>query len=443
MKSYSSYKDSGVEWIGEIPSGWECLRLGVIGEFSSSGIDKKTKEGEVDVRMVNYTDLIRSRDYNPIQNGEKDYMRVTTPQSKLDEHNLKKGDMVFIPSSETFEDLGYSSLIDFEEDDIVYSYHILRFRNHKPIYHYFKKYFINHHSVLNQFSSNGKGTTRQIIGRNVFRNVRVVLPPNETQTQIVSFLDTKTQEIDELIEKTEQKIKLLKEKRTSLINHCVTKGLNPNVEMKDSGVEWIGEIPSHWTKSRLKYVSEIVTGNTPPTKDKDNYEGGVYLWVKPNEINELKPTNDTNQKLTEKGKSLSRVLPPFSVLVNGIGRIGEFGYSELPVSTNQQINSIVYKNRVDNRFGIYHVSMMKEGFLSNSEKVVVPILNKTKQENIEFIQPPISEQTQIVEYLDEQTQKIDSTIEKETQRIELLKEYRQSLISEVVTGKIDVRNWNE
>lgn len=203
MNSYPSYKDSGVEWIGEIPSEWGCFRLGVIGEFSSSGIDKKSKEGEVDVRMVNYTDLIKSRKYNPILNGDKDFMKVTTPQSKLNEHNLRKGDMVFIPSSETYEDLGYSSLIDFDEDDIVYSYHILRFRNHKPIYHFYKKYLINHHSVLNQFSSEGKGTTRQIIGRNVFRNVRVVLPPKETQTQIVSFLDTKTQKIDDLIHKTE------------------------------------------------------------------------------------------------------------------------------------------------------------------------------------------------------------------------------------------------
>jgi len=189
VESYPSYKDSGMEWIGDIPDNWECLRLGVIGEFTSSGIDKKSKEGEVDVRMVNYTDLIRRRRYYPILYSDKDYMKVTTPQSKLIEHSLKKGDMVFIPSSETYEDLGYSSLIDFEEDDIVYSYHILRFRNHKSIYHYYKKYFINHHSVLNQFSLNGKGTTRQIIGRNVFRNVKVVLPPKETQSQIVSFLD--------------------------------------------------------------------------------------------------------------------------------------------------------------------------------------------------------------------------------------------------------------
>ena len=202
---------------------------------------------------------------------------------------------------------------------------------------------------------------------------------------------------------------------------------------KDSGVEWIGEIPSHWIKSKLKFVSEIVTGNTPPTKDEDNYEGGEYLWVKPNEINGLTPTNDTNQKLTEKGKSLSRVLPPFSVLVNGIGRIGEFGYSEMSVSTNQQINSIVYNHKVDKRYGLFHTSMMKEGFISNSEKVVVPILNKTKQENIEFVIPPLSEQQQIVSFLDIKTSLIDSLIKKTQRKIELLKEKRTSLINEVVT----------
>ena len=202
---------------------------------------------------------------------------------------------------------------------------------------------------------------------------------------------------------------------------------------KNSGVEWIGEIPTHWTKSKLKFVSEIVTGNTPPTKDEDNYEGGEYLWVKPNEINGLTPTNDTNQKLTEKGKSLSRVLPPFSVLVNGIGRIGEFGYSEMSVSTNQQINSIVYNHKVDKRYGLFHTSMMKEGFISNSEKVVVPILNKTKQENIEFVIPPLSEQQQIVSFLDTKTSLIDSLIEKTQRKIELLKEKRTSLINEVVT----------
>jgi type I restriction enzyme S subunit len=115
-------------------------------------------------------------------------MVVTTPQSKLEEHKLRKGDLVFLPSSETCEDLGVSSLIDCDENDIVYSYHILRFKFLKEVNHYFKKYLGNHNGVYNQFSLEGKGTTRQIIGRNVFRNVKVVLPPISEQLQIVQFL---------------------------------------------------------------------------------------------------------------------------------------------------------------------------------------------------------------------------------------------------------------
>ena len=202
---------------------------------------------------------------------------------------------------------------------------------------------------------------------------------------------------------------------------------------KDSEIQWIGEVPHHWVISKLKYVSETVTGNTPPTKDKNNFEGGEFLWVKPNEINGLIPTNDTNVKLTEKGKSLSRVVPPYSVFVNGIGNIGEFGHSEKSVSTNQQINSIVFNEKVDKRYGLFYTSMMKEGFVSNSEKVVVSILSKTKQENLKFVLPPLKEQNQIVSFLDSKTSIIDSLIEKTLRKIELLNEQRISLINEVVT----------
>ena len=466
MNSYPSYKDSGVEWIGEIPSEWGCFRLGVIGEFSSSGIDKKSKEGEVDVRMVNYTDLIKSRKYNPILNGDKDFMKVTTPQSKLNEHNLRKGDMVFIPSSETYEDLGYSSLIDFDEDDIVYSYHILRFRNHKPIYHFYKKYLINHHSVLNQFSSEGKGTTRQIIGRNVFRNVRVVLPPKETQTQIVSFLDIKTQKIDDLIEKTEKKIELLKEKRTSLINHCVTKGLpvevrtkmglNPNVEMKDSGVEWIGEIPSHWDKIPFKYEIELLTDFTSNGSFKSLRENVEYLE---SGYSRLVRLTDLRVGLKNDGIYLSKESHNFlkkSELFGGeilISCVGHYTGFVTKMLYNQGISTLgpnMYlvrnKTKTSNTdFLIYLINsdLFQYGLKFGINKTTQEKINKDNVKDLQIVRPPLPEQTQIVEYLDKQTQKIDTTIEKETKRIELLKEYRQSLISEVVTGKVDVRDWKE
>ena len=418
MKKYDSYKDSGVEWIGEIPSEWECLRLGMLGDFSSSGIDKKLKENETPVRMVNYTDLIQSRKYYPIQTGEKEYMRVTTPQSKLEEHRLKKGDMVFIPSSETHEDLGYSSLIDFDENDIVYSYHILRYKTKKPVYHYYKKYLINHHSVLNQFSSECKGTTRQIIGRDVFNNVRVVLPPLSEQQQIVTFLDTKTSLIDSLIEKTLRKIELLKEKRTSLINEVVTKGLNPNVEMKDSGVEWIGETPSHWERLKVKYLGKIRSGDgleSTLIEDKGEYPvyGGNGVLGYYSNFN-------------------------YSKEVLSIGRVGEKCGNVHFVNERVWINdnSLVFEpnNKVSSLWYIFN-SLTQRDLNQLRNKNTQPLITGTLVKNEYIPLPPVSEQQQIVEYLDEQTGLIDNTISIEEKRIELLKEYRQSLISEVVTGK--------
>lgn len=431
MNRYDSYKDSGVEWIGEIPQEWECIRLGMLGEFSSSGIDKKSNENETPVRMVNYTDIIQSRKYYPIQTGEKEYMRVTTPQSKLEEHRLRKGDMVFIPSSETHEDLGYSSLIDFDEEDFVYSYHILRYKTKKPIFHYYKKYLINHHSVLNQFSSECKGTTRQIIGRDVFNNVRVVLPPLSEQQQIVSFLDIKTSLIDSLIEKTQRKIELLKEKRTSLINEVVTKGLNLNVEMKDSGVEWIGEIPSHWKTKKLKYLSKIIYGISPPDTTYNDEGVGTLLINGPVEYSKtdfgytrsLKWTTEP-KKFTTKGSLL------FCLRGSTTGRMN---ITHTDVSIGRGVCSI--NSKEDQWFLIYSMFSVRRWIQDQISGSTFPSVTSDDVDNYVICSPPINEQEQIVEYLDEQTQMIDKTISIEEKRIELLKEYRQSLVSEVVTGK--------
>jgi len=441
MKIYDSYKNSGVEWIGQIPSNWECIRLGMLGDFSSSGIDKKSNEDETPVRMVNYTDIIQSRKYYPIQTGEKEYMKVTTPQSKLEEHKLERGDMVFIPSSETHEDLGYSSLIDFDEEDIVYSYHILRYKTKKSVYHYYKKYLINHHSVLNQFSSECKGTTRQIIGRDVFNNVRVVLPPLSEQQQIVSFLDTKTSLIDSLIEKTQRKIELLKEKRTSLINEVVTKGLNPNVEMKDSGVEWIGEIPSGWERTKLKRYVSIFTGYSFKS-DWFGEEGIPVIRISNIQdgfIDFTKSVYLTENYLTEYPDYVVKRDDTLICLTGSLtGKVGKFNH-ELGL-LNQRVGKIVVrgnkvlKSFIDKVFFFQKfqglIKEMGEGISEN-----FPNVSHLDVVELEIPLPPISEQQQIVEYLDKQTQLIDKTISIEENRIELLKEYRQSLISEVVTGK--------
>jgi type I restriction enzyme S subunit len=447
MKTYQSYKNSGEDYIGEIPEHWECIRLGMLGVFSSSGIDKKTNENEVSVKMVNYTDIIQSRIYYPIQSGEKEYMVVSTPSTKLEEHRLVKGDMVFIPSSETKDDLGYSSLIDFDETDIVYSYHILRYRTRKPIFHYFKKYLINHHSVLNQFSRDSKGTTRQIIGRNVFNNVRVVLPPLQEQEQIVNFLDEKTSIIDKLISTKERKIELLKEQRSSLINEVITKGLDPNVKMTDSGVEWIGEIPESWSLICVKHLvstkitdgpheTPIFVDNGVPFLSVESVQDGKldfnkkrgYISIELNKIYSKKCLPKKDDVLIVKSGSTTG--KSTIVETDEIFNI----WSPLCIVRSNQ-NKIIPKFTFTSVQSNYFRKFIELGWSFGTQ----PNIGMGVIENLKLVVPStIQEQQEIVEYLDKHTKEIDDLVQMEQKKIELLKEYRQSLISEVITGKIKV-----
>jgi type I restriction enzyme S subunit len=445
MKKYSSYKPSGEDYIGDIPKNWECIRLGMLGVFSSSGIDKKTNDNETSVRMVNYTDIIQSRKYNPIQTGEKEYMVVSTPVSKLNEHRLIKGDMVFIPSSETKEDLGYSSLIDFEENDIVYSYHILRFRTHKNIHHYFKKYLINHHSVLNQFSRESKGTTRQIIGRNVFNNVRVVLPPLQEQEQIVKYLDEKTNIIDKLISTKQRKVELLKEQRTTLINQVITKGLNLNVKMKDSGVEWIGEIPESWVISKLGFYSTKIGSGSTPRGGSEIYEYSGVPFIRSQNVHfdglRLDNVSFINIE-TQNSMNGSKVVKKDVLLNITGGSIGRCCVVEVEIEMN--VNQHVSIIRTTNSLLNYYLNYTLSSDIGQSQ-VIFNLTGGNREgltiegiRNFRITIPPIIEQQEIVDYLDKHTKEIDDLVSMEKNKIELLKEYRQSLISEVITGKIKV-----
>ena len=442
MDRYSEYKDSGIEWIGEVPTHWQQNRLGVLGGFSSSGIDKKSLEEERQVKMINYTTLVKNRTHTFSLTDTSDYMVTTTSERNISEHSVRVGDLIFLPSSETFEDLGLSSVVIFDESRVVYSYHVVRFRFKKKFDLGFKKYLCNHHGVLNQFSSKGKGTTRKILNRDSFKNTRVVFPPINEQTLISKYLDKKTYQIDSLIEKIERRIELLKEQRTSLINQCVTKGLNPNVEMKDSGVEWIGKIPNHWSIGKIYQYGSLVNGSTPSRKEPSYWENGTIPWMNSGEINK-RIIKNIDGRITEKGQKNSST--PFldvgavMVALNGQGKTkGTVGILETKTTCNQSLCGISFKKSIEPKYQFY--------YLESQYKPLRGLVGDSKREGISVsflsrypvLVPPLQEQTIISKYLDKKTSQIDPLIEKETKRTELLKEYRQSLISNTVTGKIRI-----
>lgn len=287
--------------------------------------------------------------------------------------------------------------------------------------------------------SKGIQESRMRLYDDYFLSMKVIVPSIDEQKLISRYLDKKTSQVDSLVEKVQKKIHLLKEQRTSLINHYVTKGLDPNVEMRESEIDCVGRIPTDWKCLPLKFISEINTGTTPKTSNTDFYNGGQHLWIKPGNLNEFCEILDTEQKLTPLGLEESRLLDKNSVLICGIGTIGKFGFSSQMVTTNQQIHGVCFDStRLNPRYGLYLCSIMTEEFIKNSEKVVISILNKGNLERLKIPVPPLSEQNQIVNFLETKVSSTTRRIELETQKADLLDEYLQSLISSVVTGKIRV-----
>lgn len=424
--------DIKYNWIGDIPKDWEVKRIKNLFYLKKEVSENPEQEQVLSLTMNGIIKRDVSSNEGQLPDTYKGYTKIYPDDIVMNPMDLKSG---WIDRSK------YDGIISP-------SYYVLNKLNDDLEIQFFN-YQLQRHYKERIFFSFGQGVSydyRWGLGRETILNFPIVVPPKETQTQIVSFLDTKTQKIDELIQKTEQKIKLLKEKRTSLINHCVTKGLNPDVEMKDSGVEWIGEIPSEWGKSKVKYLTDE---HRQGYYSSEQYSETGLKVVRITDLNDdrtisIDKSPHYNLEDIEKDRFILKNGDFLFPRTGGVGRFGIFN-DTTPSIYGSFLIRFRFNKKIFLQFLRYYFD--SEIYLNQILSEIHGGVNQNVHvENIKdcFIYVPGKlEQTQIVEYLDEQTQKIDNTIEKETQRIELLKEYRQSLISEVVTGKIDVRDWNK
>ena len=312
------------------------------------------------------------------------------------------------------------------------------------------EYLFKSKEFIEEFFRNGRGIHWDLWSTNYSRmaNIKVPVPPKGYQLKAIEYLESKLNSIDELTIQLEKKVWLLKEKRTSLINLAVTKGLDPNLDMKDSGVDWIGDIPKHWQTIKFKFGTDLMTcGHAATPEYVEDYKGEIFLSAQniKNEKVDFKKHNyistDLHKMLTKHHKvEYGDVL---QVRVGGKSNIGQTAVyeSEKEISIYVSLSHI----KLNHRFSAHFIKYLCNSSRYKEEASVlmkqgggVANFNVSDQEKIKIPYPPISEQQQIVEFLDEQTQGIDKTVSNEEEKIKLLKEYRQSLISSVVTGKIKV-----
>jgi type I restriction enzyme S subunit len=263
------------------------------------------------------------------------------------------------------------------------------------------------------------------------------------QQQIAAFLDRETAKIDQLIAKQQQLIELLKEKRQAVISHAVTKGLNPDVKMQPSGVEWLGNVPEHWVVSKFGYISNVVRGGSPrPAGDPSLFNGDYSPWVTVAEItkNDKIYLTETETFLTKKGSEQCRVFPENTLILSNSG--ATLGVPKiLKINANANDGVVGFINlSINQEFAYYYLSTLTNNLRERIKQGSgQPNLNTEIVKSIFVPIPPDNELITIVNFISKLRSDFDVLMAKAQRQIELLRERRSALISAAVTGKIDVR----
>lgn len=431
MERYSEYKDSGVKWLGEIPSHWEVVRgLGVFSENKS----KNTQFENSTVLSLSYGKIIVKKD---IDSG-------LVPE-EYSSYQIVRPGCIIVRSTDLQNDktslrIGYVC----NEGIITSAYLGLQVKgNNNDKYLY---YFLHDWDITKEIYRHGNGL-RQSLSWNDLRDISVLLPPLSEQDAIVRYLDTATSEIDKAIAMQQKMIDLLNERKQIIIQNAVTKGLDENVEMKESGVEFVNEIPHNWSTRRLKFsawirarlgwkglkASEYVE-NGYPFLSAFNIENDHMKWNNLNFINKYRYDESPEIKL----KVGDLLLVKDGAGIGKCARIDELPYGES--TANGSLAVITSYDMLDYRYLYYF--MVSKSFKDHTELLIngmgVPHFTQGEMKKIVMPVPPQAEQQQIVTYLDSEMQRFDSAITNCQRQITLLQERKQIIINEVVTGKVRV-----
>lgn len=426
MRRYESYKDSGVEWLGEVPHCWDVKKVKNIFHLIA---EPAAKNNQCELLSV-YTDIgVKPR----AELEERGNKASTTDGYWI----VKKGDIVVNKL------LAWMGAIGLSEYDGVTSpaYDILR--PHQQINGKFFHYLFRTPLCLSEFKKNSRGIMDMRL-RLYFEglgNIYIPFPSYPEQQKIAQFLDDKTAKIDQAVDLAEKQIALLKEHKQILIQNAVTRGLNPDVPLKDSGVEWIGQVPEHWEVKKITHIfPNIGSGTTPNSSDPNFYEGNIN-WLQTGDLTDgyIYKTSKTITHKALKTYSTLKIYPKNSLVIAMYGAtIGKVGLLQIETTTNQACCVLSAALNIEMKFIFYLFQGIKESLVAMSYGGGQPNISQEKIKSLKLPFPNMSEQQRIADYLDTQTAKINQAIALKTAHIEKLKEYKSVLINDVVTGKVRV-----
>ncbi|MFW5872270.1 MAG: restriction endonuclease subunit S [bacterium] len=432
FKKYSKYKESNNPWLERIPDDWDekklLAELTIVNKSVPSEVIQQ-KERVFHYSIPNYDafedglieegNTIDSNKY-VIRGGEVLISKLNPRKSRV---LITKKQNDFSVCSTEFIPLNVAG-IDKKYLTFLFSSEVVRQKLD---------------SLTNSATNSHKRVNPSIIPR-----LELPLPEKiEEQEQIANLLEKDNFRINKTIEYYKKEIKLLKEKRIAIISHAVTKGINSMAKMKDSGINWNPLTPLHWKASKLGYYSQIKTGGTPSTDNLGYWENGDINWMTSGEVNKIN-VYDTDKKITKLGlkKSNASLLPVGTVMMalSGQGKTkGMVAILHTESTCSQSLAGIICNRKLNSKFLFYYLTKNYRNIRGLVGDNLRDGLNLKLVADFKILLPPISEQKEIIQYIDSETSKIDTLIQKIEKQISLLEEYKVSLITHAVTGKIDVR----
>jgi type I restriction enzyme S subunit len=447
MRRYEKYKDSGIEWIGEIPEHWESIRLKYIGYLYGGLAGKSANDFNQESNFNNkpfipFTNICNNKIIDPNQ------LQQVVIEENEQQNRVAKGDLFFMMSSENFDDVGKSSILLDDLGETYLNSFCKGFRFLKDKYY---PPFINYQLLSKAYRSlvltEANGYTRINLKIDKINDIPLKTPPTlDEQIAIANYLDQKTADIDELIKQKEELLLLFEEEKAAIINHVVTKGINSNVKLKESGIDWLGLIPAHWEIKKLKYVADANPSNIDKKSKDDELEVFLcnYIDVYKNdfitsEIDFMKATASESQIekfILRKGDVIAT---KDSETPDDIGN---------PALVLEDFENVVcgyhlthikpYKINGEYLFRYFKSKFLKSYFEVSANGITRYGLGVDKFNASPILIPPFEEQQIITDFINQQIKIIDSKVELAQNLIEQLKEYKTALISEVATGKVKV-----
>ncbi len=432
-KPYPAYKDSGVEWLGEIPAGWEVCRADSFLRYDKIQIEPSEMSQEFafhySIPAVQETGDGALESPSEIDSAK---LRVVGKRLLVSKLNPRKG-VVLVASERDVPTICSTEFVPFEIRGCDLRWAM---------------YLFLAEQTRQRLSAVVRSATRSHQRAEVSEIVKIWhgVPTISDQRAIAVFLDRETARIDALVAKKERLIELLQEKRTALITRAVTRGLDPNVPMKDSGVEWLGEIPAHWEVNRAKFAARLRSGHTPSRQHPEYWLDCTIPWFGLADVWQIRDGQveyvyETTEKISELGlaNSAARLLPKGTVILSRTASVGFSAILGVDMATTQDFVNWVCGATLRPEYLLYVFRSMEHEFRrltmgSTHQTIYMPDVG-----GFSTPIPPLAEQDQIVAVIRRETARIDALVKKVRDAIDRLKELRTALISAAVTGKIDVR----